>query len=110
MDPGQKETPWKLSIVMSHLPLERLPNYLGSKGVQRVCDLDISTQNVDKKLKNRHWFNMKPKFWRTTFDVKVVVGPADLSFQLWSKDQRIRSSNHEPIAVNWMPAEDFDDE
>jgi hypothetical protein len=38
----------------------------------------------------------------------TVVGPADLSFQLWSRDKRIHASKHEPIAVNWMPATDFD--
>ncbi|KAF9882737.1 hypothetical protein FE257_005328 [Aspergillus nanangensis] len=35
---------------------------------------------------------------------QVVVGAADLTFQLWSKDQRIRSSQLEPIKVQWMPA------
>ncbi|KAJ5287537.1 hypothetical protein N7478_003223 [Penicillium angulare] len=100
MDPGREEEPWNVQIVMSHYPLESLP-----RSVQRVCNLNISTENVDKKLKNRHWYNMKPTFWRTTFDVKVVVGPADLSFQLWSKDKRIRNTKHEPIGVKWMPAD-----
>jgi hypothetical protein len=79
------------------------------KGVQKVCSLDIATGDVDKKLKNRHWYSVKPAFWRTAFDVKVVVGPADLTFQLWSKDRRIRSGKHEPIAVSWMPAEELEE-
>lgn len=107
MDPGRADQPWKVQIVMSYHPLETLPRNMSQGGVQRVCNLDISTENVDRKLKNRHWYNMKPTFWRTTFDVKVVVGPADLSFQLWSKDKRIQSNKHEPIAVKWMPAEEM---
>ncbi|KAJ5189910.1 hypothetical protein N7472_008924 [Penicillium cf. griseofulvum] len=103
-NPGQESEPWKVSIVMSSFPLDKLPQNICQNGVQRVCDLDISTENVTRKLKNRHWYSMGPSFWRTTFDVKVVVGPADLSFQLWSKDKRIRSATHEPIAVKWMPA------
>ncbi|KAJ5510948.1 hypothetical protein N7453_003051 [Penicillium expansum] len=103
-DPGRESEPWRVSIVMSTFPLNKLPQNMCQNGVQRVCDLDISTENVTRKLKNRHWYSMGPTFWRTTFDVKVVVGPADLSFQLWSKDKRIRSSTHEPIAVKWMPA------
>ncbi|OQE33069.1 hypothetical protein PENFLA_c001G07118 [Penicillium flavigenum] len=102
---GRENEPWKVSIVMSPLPLDDLPHNIGQDGVQRVCDLDISTDNVDRILKNHRWYNFGPTFWRTTFDVKVVVGPADLSFQLWSKDKRIRSNTHEPIAVKWMPAE-----
>lgn len=47
---------------------------------------------------------MRPRYWRALFEVRVVVGAADLTFQLWSKDQRIRSSQHEPIRVQWVPA------
>jgi hypothetical protein len=108
MDPGCENGPWKVQIVMSTLPPEKLPRSMSQSGVHVVCSLDIATDCVDKKLKNRHWYSRKPTFWRTTFDVKVVVGPADLSFQLWSKDRRIRSNKHEPIAVKWMPARDFE--
>ncbi|CAI7625480.1 unnamed protein product [Penicillium manginii] len=108
MNPGQESQPWKVHIVMSSLPPEQLPQSLRQKGAHSVCHLDIITEGVDRKLKNRHWYSMKPTFWRTVFDVKVVVGPADLSFQLWSKDKRIRSTSHEPIAVKWMPARDLD--
>ncbi|OKP09724.1 hypothetical protein PENSUB_4995 [Penicillium subrubescens] len=107
IDPGRESEPWRVSIVMSTLPPDQIPHNLSSKGAQRICDLDISTDSVDKKLKNRHWYSMKPAFWRSTFDVRVVVGPADLSFQLWSRDKRIQASKHEPIAVNWMPASNF---
>ncbi|KAJ5698126.1 hypothetical protein N7462_000131 [Penicillium macrosclerotiorum] len=109
MDPGKENEPWKVSIVMSALAADKLPQNMNHIGVQRVCDLDIVTEGVDRKLKNRHWYNTRPSFWRTKFDVKVVVGPADLSFQLWSKDQRIRSTKHEPISVKWMPAGEFED-
>lgn len=108
MNPGQESSPWKVHIVMSSLPSEQLPQSLRQKGAHSVCYLDILTEGVDRKLKNRHWYSLKPTFWRTVFDVKVVVGPADLSFQLWSKDKRIRSTSHEPIAVKWMPARDLD--
>jgi hypothetical protein len=104
MNQGEENNPWKVQIVMSSLPSDQLPQSLSQKGAHRVCDLDISIEDVDKKLKNRHWYNMSPAWWRTTFDVQVVIGPADLSFQLWSKDKRVRSNKHEPIAVKWMPA------
>jgi hypothetical protein len=104
MDTGRETGPWKVQIVMSTLTPERLPSSLSQSGVDLVCSLEIATESVDKKLKNRHWYSRKPAFWRTKFDVKVVVGPADLSFQLWSKDRRIRSKKHDPIAVKWMPA------
>ncbi|KAI9037071.1 Hsp70 family protein [Aspergillus affinis] len=107
VDPGQENDQRKLQIVMSTLPPDSLPRSVRENGIQKVCDLDISTEEVDKKLKNRHWYSIKPHFWRVAFEVKIVVGPADLSFQLWSKDKKIRSGKHEPIEVTWMPAQDL---
>ncbi|KAL3442444.1 hypothetical protein BJX65DRAFT_286814 [Aspergillus insuetus] len=103
MKPGEEHFPWKVLIVMSTEPPHALPRSMKNKDVQRVCSLDISTDHVDRKLKNRRWYKMRPQYWRATFDVRVVVGAADLTFQLWSKDERIQTS-HEPIKVQWMPA------
>ncbi|KAL4757094.1 Hsp70 family protein [Aspergillus foveolatus] len=102
--PGEEHLPWKVHIVMSTNPPDMLPQSMRVKGAQHVCSLDISTDDVDRKMKNRRWYNMRPRYWRALFEVRVIVGAADLTFQLWSKDQRIRSSHHEPIRVQWMPA------
>ncbi|PYI00603.1 hypothetical protein BO78DRAFT_329637 [Aspergillus sclerotiicarbonarius CBS 121057] len=103
-DIGQESEPWRVQIVMSTFLPDKLPRGVKDEGVQPVCNLNILTDNVDKKLKNRHWYSSRPAFWRTSFEVKVVVGPADLTFQLWSKGERIWSK-HDPISVQWMPAE-----
>ncbi|KAL4802510.1 hypothetical protein BDV18DRAFT_146855 [Aspergillus unguis] len=103
--PGEEHLPWKVHIVMSTAPPYSLPTSLASNRVQHVCSLDIITDEVDKKVKNKRWYNMRPLYWKAQFDVRVVVGAADLTFQLWSKDQRIRSGKHEPIHVQWMPAD-----
>ncbi|RDW64439.1 Hsp70 family protein [Aspergillus mulundensis] len=109
--PGEEHLPWKVHIVMSTAPRYRLPKSMASgtgtvsgECVQHVCSLDIITDDVDRKLKNRRWYNMRPRYWRAVFDVRVVVGAADLTFQLWSREKRIRSQGHEPIKVQWMPA------
>lgn len=96
-------------MIMSTLSPGKLPRNMSQSGVHLVCSLDITIHIVHKKLKNRHWYNIKPTFWRTTFDVRVVVGPADLLFRLRSKDRRIRSNKQEPIAVKWMPAREFEE-
>jgi hypothetical protein len=104
MKPGEEHLPWKVHIVMSPNAVEHLPQSMAREGAQHVCSLNINTDNVERKLKNKHWYSMRPRYWRATFDVRVVVGAADLTFQLWSRDQRIRSSSHEPIKVQWMPS------
>ena len=56
------------------------------------------------KLKNRHWYNRGEKFWRFKFDIKVVIGAADLKFQLLTKDKRVINEDHDSIEVTWQPA------
>ncbi|PLB53308.1 hypothetical protein P170DRAFT_454418 [Aspergillus steynii IBT 23096] len=104
-DLGRENEPWTAQIVMSTRDPANLQRNMSENGVQRVCNINVSTIEVDKKLKNRHWYSVKPHFWRIAFEVKVIVGPADLSFELWSKDKKVRSDKHEPIAVSWMPAQ-----
>ncbi|KAL4982809.1 hypothetical protein BDW68DRAFT_194927 [Aspergillus falconensis] len=104
--PGEEDRPWKAHIVMSMSPPEKLARSTSGPGVERVCSLDISTEDVDRKVKNGRWYSVRPKYCRATFEVKVVVGAADLSFQLWSRERRVRvkGGGHEPIRVRWMPA------
>lgn len=40
------------------------------------------------------------KFYHCTFDVKAIIAPADIRFELWFGGQRF-SKNHEPIQINW---------
>ena len=56
------------------------------------------------KLKNRHWYNTGPKYWRFRFDIKVVLGAADLKFVLLTKDKRVISKDHDVIEVIWQAA------
>ncbi|PGH23948.1 hypothetical protein AJ80_02010 [Polytolypa hystricis UAMH7299] len=103
VEPGQINDPWKVHVVMSTLPARELPQSMTHDGAKSVCILSVYTEGVEKKLKNRHWYNSDPAYWMVKFNVKVVVGPADLKFELWSENKQIRSSKHEPIAVAWTP-------
>jgi hypothetical protein len=103
-DPMDLEKPWKVKVVMSTLRPHELPQSMSHSGVKPVCEIQIYMDGVDKKQKNHHWYSFKPAYWVSKVYVKVIVGPADLQFQLWNRDgHRIRSSKHEPIAVRWEP-------
>lgn len=56
------------------------------------------------KLKNRRWYNRGPKYWRFRFDIKAVVGAADLQFVMLTKDKRVINSDHNAIEVVWQAA------
>ena len=52
------------------------------------------------KLKNRHWYNFGEQYQRAEFVVKIIIGAADLKFQLLGKTGTI-SKEHEEIEVQW---------
>jgi hypothetical protein len=50
--------------------------------------------------KNRHWWNMAKPYRRCHYDVKVIIGPADISFELWFEGKKISQDN--PIKIEWQ--------
>ena len=41
---------------------------------------------------------------RARFNIKVILGAADIKFQLESKDRKVISNNHDTIEVKWEDA------
>jgi hypothetical protein len=66
------------------------------------CAVESVLDPADMKRKNRHWYNFAPEYNRAEFDVKVIIGAADVRFELWGKNGR-KSKDHTDIAVKWEP-------
>jgi hypothetical protein len=45
-------------------------------------------------------FSRSSRWYSCTYEVRALVGAADLTFELWFNGQRF-SKNHEPIKVTW---------
>jgi len=103
--PGDEWKTWKTQVVMSMLSKEQLPRSLKHDGAKVLCEVESVLNDVEMKPKNQHWYNRKDKYLRANFDVKVILGAADLKFQLWSKGGRICSRDHDTIDVKWDPPE-----
>ena len=101
--PGEENQVWRCKVAMSEEKGNKLPANLSEYGVEEVCSIEwvIKDGVVGKKTKNRHWWQCRPKYIRFEFDVKVVLGPADIKFQLQTKDQKVFSKEHEGIKVTW---------
>ena len=111
--PGQEDKPWRNQIIMSSNPRERLPSNLQQDGAKRICAIEsvLKDRGVEMKLKNRHWYNSREQYLRLKFDVKVILGAADLRFQLQTKDKKVISTDHEAIQVKWeVPSQASPDE
>jgi len=74
-----------------------------------VCAVESVIKDKDMKLKNRHWYNSKPKYFRAEFSVKVLISQASLKFEVVGKDGII-SATHNDIKVEWMMSADERDD
>lgn len=90
---------------MSTEPRERLPTSLDQDGAKVLCGVEsvLKDKGVEMKMKNRHWYNKGEKYLRVRFDIKVILGAADLKFQLQSKNNVVLNNDHDAIQVRWDP-------
>lgn len=101
--PGKEDKLWQTHVVMSTVPSDQLPSSLNHDGASRLCDVEsmLKDRGVEMKLKNRHWYQRGEKYLRAKFDIKVILGAADLKFQLQSKTNNVLSKDHDAIQVKW---------
>ena len=102
---GDTTRSWDSQIVISQNEPSFLPKSLKQAGAHKLCDVrsDLSgvqqDQLVMKHKRGSCWG--KGKTWYICqFDVRVIVAPADLRFELWFGGQKF-SGAHEPITVTW---------
>lgn len=101
---------------MSTEPHGQLPTSMNQDGAKVLCGVEsvLRDKGVDMKLKNRHWYSKGERYLRVRFDIKVILGAADLKFQLRSKNNVVLNNDHDAIQVKWdppqrSPKEDGDD-
>lgn len=76
-------------------------------GAKQLCTVRSDLSGVrDSELepmrqkKSRGLFSRSARWYNCTYEVRALVGAADLTFQLWFNGQRF-SKNHSPIRVTW---------
>ncbi len=79
---------------------------LGAAGVRRLCVIKSNLSGIQNgeltiRPKDKKMFFLKgKKFYLCTFDVKVIIAPADIRFELWFRGKKF-SKNHEPVQIDW---------
>ncbi|KAL2286384.1 hypothetical protein FJTKL_07147 [Diaporthe vaccinii] len=99
---------WDSVIVISHSEREFLPVSMKDSGAKQLCmvrsDLsgvrDSELEAVKQKRRHQALFSRSARWYNCTYEVRAVVGAADLTFELWFNGQRF-SKNHAPIRVTW---------
>ncbi|KAH0545359.1 hypothetical protein FGG08_000500 [Glutinoglossum americanum] len=109
IESGRPRETWKTRLVSCNadsafLPTTFHPNR--STGATLLCVLESDLTHLPLtcfKKKNRHWYNRGKVYHRANYSVRVVIGSADIRFELWM--DRVKYSKDRPIKVEWGPAE-----
>ncbi|TKA80567.1 hypothetical protein B0A49_00619 [Cryomyces minteri] len=76
-----------------------------TEDVQVLCEIESDLSSADEskfKKKNRHFWNRGAPYSRVNYQVKVLIGPADITFELWFDNQKL--SKDQPIKVEFVAA------
>lgn len=52
--------------------------------------------------KNKRFWSLGRHYLKVEYQVKVLIGPADIKFELWFDNQKL--SRDQSIKVDWLPA------
>jgi hypothetical protein len=84
LTPGDPRRAFPTSVVVSHVDKQHLPLQVNSDA-EMLCEVKSDLSGADEKKfkkKNRHWWQFKAPYYRVDYQIKVVIGPADVRFEL----------------------------
>lgn len=70
-----------------------------------LCEISSDLSSVDEKKfteKNRRFWSLGKHYFKVEYQVRVLIGPADIRFELWFDNQKL--SRDQSITVDWVPA------
>lgn len=91
-------------VICTEVDKSQLPMVINDS-CRKICKVESDFSSLPLsifKLKNRHWWNTGPKYHRINYVVKVNLGPADVSFELWHNGVKLSKDNS--IKVEWQAA------
>lgn len=98
-------TPRSAMILMSSLPVGKLPQFSTDAGCKEVVSVKYKLTGNDMKLKNRQFWRIGKKYWKAEFLFVVKIGPADLKFQILGKNG-VLSTSHDDLKAEFMDPHD----
>ncbi|CAG2000479.1 unnamed protein product [Fusarium graminearum] len=106
---GDTTRAWDAEIVVSNNEPQWLPRSLKQAGAMKLCSVKSNLAGIEQhqlvlKEKRGTCFRRGHKFYICRFDIRVIVAPVDLRFELWFNKTKF-SGNHQPVSVQWDAAE-----
>jgi hypothetical protein len=127
VSPGDPRKNFPTNVVESDLESMALPDQMNQRkchGVVLVCNgpdrmtanvwpdtrilceitSDLSSANEKRFIeKNKNFWSTKKHYFRIEYSIRVLIGPADIRFELWFDDQKL--SRDQSIKVEWTPTQ-----
>ncbi|EON62947.1 hypothetical protein W97_02173 [Coniosporium apollinis CBS 100218] len=98
--PGDPRRAFPTNIVVSHIDRQFLP-YQMNDNAQILCEIESDLSAADErkfKEKNKHFWNFGKHHFKVDYEIRVIIGPADIQFELWFDGQKL--SKDKPIRVD----------
>ncbi|CZR50245.1 related to hsp70 protein [Phialocephala subalpina] len=102
---GSNNRIWESTVIISHNDRASLPRGLRQAGAKKLCVIKSDLRAVEEnefEVKNKHCWQGR-RYYLAKFQIKVMVAPADLKFELWFKGTKY-SRSHDPVTIQWDPA------
>lgn len=104
ISPGDPRRAFPTSVIESSLEASQLPEQMNS-ATRVLCEIQGDLSSADESRfteKNKRFWNLGKHYFKVEYQVRVLIGPADIRFELWFNDQKL--SRDRSIRVDWLPA------
>ncbi|KAL8371984.1 hypothetical protein RB595_001684 [Gaeumannomyces hyphopodioides] len=96
---------WDAIIMICNSDRDKLPKSIKDERAKQLCtvksDLSgIPIGELEMKKQSRGRFRRSKRFYVCNFDVRVIVAPAEIRFELWFNGHKF-SGDHDPIEITW---------
>lgn len=102
--PGDPRLAFPTTVIECSLDAPYLPDQM-NPNTRILCEINSDLSSADEKKfteKNKRFWSLGKHYFRVEYQVRVIIGPADIRFELWFDNQKL--SRDQPIRVDWMPA------
>jgi len=104
LSPGDPRRAFPTSIITSDVDKQYLPFNM-SPHTRILCEIESDLTSADENRfteKNKQFWRFAKHYFKVEYQVKVIIGAADIRFELWFDGQKL--SRDQPIRVEWSPA------
>lgn len=102
--PGDPRRAFPTSVIECSLDAPRLPDQM-NHDTRVLCEISSDLSSADERKfteKNKRFWSLGKHYFKVEYQVRVLIGPADIRFELWFDNQKL--SRDHSIRVDWAPA------